>query len=440
MNSTYKIASITLAAIAATGLAITMPQMDASAQVFDENGKKTIKIGTLLTDSGAHQDRLKAMNIAMNDFNNVNEDYVLELVSYQINPNGEGSGPHADSRTGTQINKAFTEDNITYFVGPMGSTDTRSAKAQLEEVLMPANTDTDFVVISPASTDPRLRVDDNVFRMVIDDSQQSVVLADRMNSEGKMHVVMIGLNNSQNHNERDGWSEGLEIQFVNNFNNDVSYHFTLVRGLDSTNAAYDRLASDLDEAVSGLVSQHGADKVAVVAMVYAPDISKIIQAINGNTALDSVDDVQWYGPDGIAFRDEVTKDNHHVGRFLANVGFVASQYAGTTNEVREDVKSRLASTGVTSTSSIYLYSSYDAVRLLANAIAERDLGNDVKTVKQMLLELADDSVGTGALGDYGFNEQGDLDEPFVFRFGIVTLDQNGAPVWQVEMPEPKICR
>ena len=381
------------------------------------------------------------MNLAMSDFNSMNEDYTLELVNYQINPNGEGSGPHADSRTGTQLNKAFTEDNITYFVGPMGSTDTRSAKAQLEEVLMQANTNTDFVVISPASTDPRLRVDDNVFRMVIDDSQQSVVLADRMNSKGKTHVVMIGLNNSQNQNERDGWSEGLEVEFVNNFDNNVSYHFTLVRGLDSTDAAYDRIASDLDEAVSGLVSQHGAGKVAVVAMVYAPDISKIIQAINSNTALESADNVQWYGPDGIAFRNEVTRDSPDVGRFLAKVGFVASQYAGSTNEVRDDVKSRLINAGVTSSiSSIYLYSSYDAVRLLANAIAERDLGNDAKTIKHLLHELADGPVGTGALGDYGFNEQGDLDEPFAFRFGIVTLDQNGAPAWQVDMPEPKICR
>lgn len=396
----------------------------------EQSGEKTtIKIGTLLTGSETHQYRLKAMELARDDFNAKNDNYVLELVNYRINPNGEGSEPHHDSRTGAQIKNAFTKDNITYFVGPMGSTDTRSAKAQLE-ILIPANPNADFAVISPASTDPRLRIDDNVFRMVIDDSQQAVVLAGHLNIQNKTHVVMIGLNNSDHPSERDSWSEGIEIEFRKHFDGTIVEHFTLVRDINQ-NAVYDTLAQNLNTIVSRLANDHGADNVAIVAMVYADDTSQIVQAVNRDSSLANLGMVKWYGPDGVAFRSEVTADNPAVGTFLARVGFTASQYAGDSNPVKDDVMKRLLNNGVPSKAlgSIYIYSSYDATSILANAIAQRNSMDDAKTVKQLLHEIAAEP-NKGALGDYGFNDEGDLDEPFNFKLGTIALNYSDQkPQW-----------
>ena len=438
---------------AVSGLLLATPAITASAQVFDENGQKVIRIGTILsqTDPEAnhpHNDRFLAMMFAKDDFNAAQDDYRLELVDLRL---GGESDLHADSRAGLTIKEAFeSEPRITYFVGPMGSTDTTSAKAQLA-LLESNNTNQDFVVISPASTALSLRVDDSVFRMTIDDSQQGVVLADLLQSDGKTHVVMIGLNTHheiEHGPERDIWSNGLENAFIANFadKGTIAAHLTIAIYDSDENApapvVYDALASDLNREVSGLVGQHGADSVAVVMMAYSADLSHLVQAIQRNPSLGSLDDVNWYGPDGIASRDDlVGSDNLAVGGFLAGVNLAATQYAGGENPTRADVLSRLESGGVSSTGSIYLYSSYDAVGLLANAIAERDRGGNTETVKALLHRLADDpAIGTGALGDYSFNDNGDLDEPLAYKVWRIVLDSDSVPVWTDTAPSKKTCR
>jgi len=454
MVHTAKTLAATLAiAAAATGLLLGVPLADTSAQVFDESGQKIIRIGTILsqTDPGAnhpHNDRFLAMTFARDDFNAAQRDYRLELVDLRLT--GE-SDFHADNRTGAKIKEAFESQGITYFVGPMGSTDTTSAKAQLA-LLEPANPSQDFVVISPASTALSLRSVDSVFRMTIDDSRQAVVLADLLQSDGKTHAVMIGLNTHHeiDHGpERDIWSKGLEDAFTTSFagKGTIAAHLTIAV-YDSAEdapapAVYDVLASDLNREVSELVDQHGADSVAVVMMAYSADLSHLVEAIQRNPSLGSLDDVNWYGPDGIASRDDlVGRDNLAVGSFLAGVQLKATQYAGEANPTRADVLSRLQNGGVSSTGSIYLYSSYDAVGLLANAIAERDRDGNTEPIKDLLHRLADDpTIGTGALGDYSFNVNGDLDEPLSYKVWRIVLQSNFVPAWTDAAPPARmVCR
>ena len=118
---------------AVSGLLLAAPAITTSAQVFDENNEKIIRIGTILsqTDPGSHNphdDRFKAMELARDDFNAAQDTYRLELMDLRVS--GE-SDSHADSRSGAKLMEAFENYGITYFVGPMGSTDTTSTKAQL---------------------------------------------------------------------------------------------------------------------------------------------------------------------------------------------------------------------------------------------------------------------------------------------------------------------
>ena len=435
---------------AVSGLLLAAPAITTSAQVFDENNEKIIRIGTILsqTDPGSHNphdDRFKAMELARDNFNAAQDTYRLELMDLRVT--GE-SDSHADSRSGAKLMEAFETYGITYFVGPMGSTDTTSTKAQLA-LLEPANPGSDFIVISPASTAPSLRADDSVFRMTIDDSRQAVEIANLLLASGKTHAVLIGLNS--HHTEADGtperdiWSVGLEDSFIASYasGGTIDFHLTIaIRDNDENEPegdVYDDFVSDLNQKVSGLIDDYGTDSVAVVVMGYSADLSHLVQAINRDASLDSLDDVAWYGPDGIATRTELT-NNVEVGRFLATVGLAATQYAGEDNEIKSDVESRLVSAGVASTSSIYLYSSYDAVLLLANAIAEREDNGQTQTVKELLHELADQPVvGEGALGDYSFGPNGDLDEPLSYKTWRIVLDSDSVPVWTDE-PVKKVCR
>ena len=424
---------------AVSGLLLAAPAITTSAQVFDENNEKIIRIGTILsaTDPGSHNphdDRFKAMELARDDFNAAQDTYRLELMDLRVS--GE-SDSHAHSRAGAKLMEAFENYSITYFVGPMGSTDTTSTKAQLA-LLEPANPGSDFIVISPASTALSLRADDSVFRMTIDDSVQAVEISNLLRADGKTHAVLIGLNS--HHTEPDGtperdiWSVGLEESFTANYarQGTIDYHLTIaIRDNDENEPGrdtYDSFASDLNDKVSGLIDDYGADSVAVVMMGYSADISHLVQAINRDASLDSLGDVAWYGPDGIATRSELT-NNVEVGRFLAKVGLAATQYAGEDNELKSDVESRLVSAGVASTSSIYLYSSYDAVSLLAHVIAEREDNGQTQTVKELLHELADGPVGVGTLGDYSFGPNGDLDEPLSYKTWRIVLDSDSVPVW-----------
>lgn len=434
---------------AVSGLLLAAPAVTTSAQVFDENNQKVIKIGTLLTDSNAHQYRLQSMNIAVEDFNEAQSDYTLELVNLKINDAKYGvSGAEKSSRSGNAFADGFENYGITYYVGPMGSTDTTSVKARLAEI-EPANTDEDFAVISPASTSPKLRDGtDSIFRMAPDDRLQAVRLANLLQDEGKEHVVLIALNVLHG-SERDVWSGGLEEVFTENFGADkipntvsMEIHHNATHRPDAEE--YAGWANELDAAVSGLVRQNGADSVAVLILAYADDLRSLVDVATTDASLaQRLGMVKWYGPDGIATHGEAYEGtNAEVGRFLSSVEFTATQFSGEETAERAQLRAQLLERGVPQDdiSNIYLYTSYDAMTLMANAIAERDTGNNAETVKTLLYELAHGPSGVGVLGDYGFNEVGDLNQPLAYKLWTVVLGSNGEPTWVAVAETSKICR
>ncbi|MCG8529179.1 MAG: hypothetical protein MI749_00785, partial [Desulfovibrionales bacterium] len=301
----------------------------------------------------------------------------------------------------------------------MGSTDTTSVQARLAEI-GPANPDEDFAVSAPASTSPKLRNGtDSIFRMAPDDRLQAVRLANLLQAEGKEHVVLVALNVLHG-SERDAWSGGLEEVFTASFGADKIYgtvnmeiHHNATHRPDAEE--YAGWAGDLDAAVSGLVRQNGADSVAVLILAYADDLRGLVDAVTRDApTAQNLGMVKWYGPDGIATHGEAYEGtNAEVGRFLSSVEFTATQFAGEETAERALLRDQLLERGVPQDdiSNIYLYSSYDSMTLMANAIAERDRGGNAKTVKTLLYELARGPSGVGVLGDYDFNEVGDLNRP-----------------------------
>lgn len=443
------LAAILVVAAVSGLLLLATPAITTSAQVFDEDNQKVIKIGTLVTDSSAHQYRLQSMNIAVEDFNGAQSDYTLELVNLQINDPKYGvSGPENSSRSGNAFADGFANHGITYYVGPMGSTDTTSVKARLAEI-EPANRDKDFAVISPASTAPSLRDGtDSIFRMAVADSLQAVRLANLLQAEGREHVVLVALNVLHG-SERDVWSGGLEEAFTASFGaSKISDTVSMEIFHNATHRPdadeYAEWAGDLNAAVSGLVDQHGADSVAVMVMAYADDLRGLVDAVTKDASLaQSLGMVKWYGPDGIATHGEAYEGtNAEIGRFLSSVKFTATQFAGEETAAGAQLRAQLLERGVPQDdiSNIYLYSSYDAMTLMANAIAERDRGGNTKTVKMLIYEVARGPSGVGVLGDYDFDEVGDINQPLSYKLWTVVLDSNGEPGWVDVAETYKICR
>ncbi len=443
------LAAILVVAAVSGLLLLATPAITTSAQVFDENNQKVIKIGTLVTDSSAHQYRLQSMNIAVEDFNGAQSDYTLELVNLTINDPKYGvSGPEKSSRSGNAFADGFENYDITYYVGPMGSTDTTSVQARLAEI-EPANPDKDFAVISPASTAPSLRDGtDSVFRMAVADSLQAVRLANLLQAEGKEHVVLVALNVLHG-SERDVWSGGLEEAFTESFGADKIFDTVSMEIFHNATHRpdadeYAEWAGDLDTAVSGLVEQNGADSVAVMVMAYADDLRSLVDAVTRDESFArNLGMVKWYGPDGIATHGEAYEGtNAEVGRFLNTVKFTATQFAGEETAAGAQLRAQLLERGVPQDdiSNIYLYSSYDAMTLMANAIAERDRGGNTKTVKTLIYEIARGPSGVGVLGDYDFDEVGDINQPLSYKLWTVVLDSNGEPGWVDVAETYKICR
>ncbi|MDE0525987.1 MAG: hypothetical protein OXI27_05245 [Thaumarchaeota archaeon] len=430
-------------------LLLATPAITTSAQVFDENNQKVIKIGTLVTDSSAHQYRLQSMNIAVEDFNGAQSDYTLELVNLMINDPKYGAlGPEKSARSGSAFAYGFENYGITYYVGPMGSTDTASVKARLAEI-EPENPTEDFAVISPASTSPALRDGtDSVFRMAVADSLQAVRLANLLQAEGKEHVVLVALNVLHG-SERDVWSGGLEEAFTESFGADKIYDTVSMEiNHNATHRPdadeYAGWADELNRAVSGLVEQNGADSVAVMVMSYAKDLRSLVDEVTKDASLaQNLGMVKWYGPDGIATHGEAYEGaNAEVGRFLSSVEFTATQFAGEETAAGAQLRAQLLEGGVPrdDISNIYIYTSYDAMTLMANAIAERDRGGNTKTVKTLIYEIARGPSGVGVLGDYDFDEAGDINRPLSYKLWTVVLDSDGEPGWVDVAETYKICR
>jgi len=76
-------------------------------------------------------------------------------------------------------------EGFKYFIGPLASSSAEAAKAYTD-------TTNDLVLLSPSSTAASLAIEgDSLFRLVPSDDAQVPIIMDRIQSQGKEHVVLI---------------------------------------------------------------------------------------------------------------------------------------------------------------------------------------------------------------------------------------------------------
>ncbi|MDE0091520.1 MAG: ABC transporter substrate-binding protein [Thaumarchaeota archaeon] len=321
-------------------------------------------------------------------------------------------------------------EGFKYFIGPLASSSAEAAKAYTD-------TTNDLVLLSPSSTAASLAIEgDSLFRLVPSDDAQVPIIMDRIQSQGKEHVVLIYRD--------DTWGVGLHDIITRDYAGAVAH--TILLSPDGSNAA--AVATEAATQVDRLVSSHGADKVAVLLLSFDTDTVALVQNIISNAALAStLDDVKWYGGDGTAEQRELV-DDRDVAAFLSSVDFVSSKFEVVPNPVNLKIGAQAFGDDAT-----YGDNLYDAVFLLADTVIinDEELAEGVSgsTVRSLVLDVAaglrdhdhrhsERTVGDGALGAYELNAAGDMSSPLTFELFEIFENSNGSFEWRII--KANVCR
>ena len=307
-------------------------------------------------------------------------------------------------------------DGFKYFVGPLASSSTEHAKTYVD-------TTSDIVLLSPSSTAASLAIaDDGIFRLVPSDNRQASILMDHIQSQGRDHVVIIF--------RGDIWGTELNQVISDNYAESVALAIRLEP--DGSNAH--TVAADAAAKVRELVSAQGAANVAVLLLAFDNDSVELVDVIASDANLaDSFENVRWYGADGTTEQSELV-DNTRVAEFLQSVNFASSKFEAAPNSINLIIEAQSFNDDAS-----YADSLYDAVFLLADTVIVNDMQletNPNSTVRSLILDVASGvhthdyhdpqrTIGAGALGDYEFNQYGDLSAPLTYVFYGITQTSEG---------------
>ena len=384
-------------------------QVNPSGAWIDTGATKSTPVvdigGIVILESDKFDDspRLAAMRLAVDDYNRAAEDggpLYLNLVPVQTS-----LSPNAATATSPNALDAVTSasgDGIRYYVGP-------STSGNSQRVLEYANAN-DLTLVSPSSTAPSLATpNDALFRLVPNDSQQGVVIADiihnqqgailarLINEGGTEHVIIVVRD--------DVWGQGLNASTAQRLDvHDIDIT-TIVH--EEEDADWSDVASDLGDAISALNASAPDDPVAVLHIGFPGDF---VDLANQSAAYPLIRTVPWYGTDGVAGASHVVSSAQAAG-FADAVNLTATKFDVVSNEKYDAVRDALAAQGV-QVRTTYEYSAYDSVFVLGRAIEAALANNASYTPSDVRAAVrAAASEYSGALGDIELNAAGDLRTP-----------------------------
>ena len=366
-----------------------------------------VDIGALaVLESDAFDDsaRLAAMRLAVGDFNRANE--AGGAVYLNLVPLNVSLSPGAATATSPSALDAVTAaaaGGTRYYVGP-------STSGNSGRVLGFAN-DNDLTLISPSSTAPSLAGrGDALFRLVPNDSQQGVVLANIIHNQ--QGAILAGLINQSGH-ERvvtvvrdDTWGQGLNASTAARLG---------LHGIDVTtivhpesDARWSEVAARINSTIFGLRAAQPGDPIAVLMIGFPGDFLSLAAQSARYPAMASV---PWYGTDGIAGTRQVV-ENATARSFADAVNLTATKFDVDAGEKTAAIDAALEAAGVR-TRTVYEYSAYDSVfvmgRAVEAALSAKGGSYGPLDVRSSVRAAAADY--TGALGDVELNAAGDLRTP-----------------------------
>jgi len=258
-----------------------------------------------------------------------------------------------------------------------------------------------MLLVSCCSSAPALAIpNDNVYRLVPDDTNQGTALAKLIQHEGIQVIVPVW--------RGDTWGDGISAATTGSF---VERGGIIDDGVryNPESPEFSASTSLLAEKVQGYVDEYGADKVAVLFLGFV----EILQFTQSASQHEVLDDVRWFGP-GANTKEYKLIDDPIGLEFSTSVQFTTVHVAATKNPIYERVQAHLTEK-LGRTPSTFVHPSYDVVWIIGLSILETQ-STDVSKIKSVISDVAGHYYG--ATGSTILNEAGDLAQANYEVWGI----------------------
>ena len=273
--------------------------------------------------------------------------------------------------------------NIHVIVGPQSSAELRNIKGYADN--------NGLIIFSPSSTSTSLAIpNDNIFRLVTDNSKQSPVLSKLFSDRGMKVIIPIY--------RGDAWGDSLYHETKLSLENNNNIFDDGVRYNPET-PDFSPTISLLNEKVSMYLETYDSKEIGVLSISFAESLL-IMQSAS---QYDVLDDVKWFGSDGITGDIRLVEDKMGL-EFAEKTNFTSVETSFSDNQIYKSVKNRI-NDSLGRTPNAYAFSTYDIVWLLGLAIEESN-SSDIGEIKSTLVSITENYQG--AIGSTKLNEAGDL--------------------------------
>lgn len=340
----------------------------------------------------------------------------LEVSSKDVNDYFSGLGSEtsvevivkdteSDPEKALEQLKELDEMGIKIVIGPQASNE---AEAVLEYA-----TENGMILLSTASTAPALAIpEDNLFRLVPDDTKQGLGIATLMKEEGISVVIPMYRN--------DIWGNGLYDEAKISFE---TLGGTVLEGVtyEINNEDLSTEVESLNEKVTSATSEYGEESVAVLLCSHG-EAADIFALAQDQSALSTVN---WYGSDGVALNNEII-NNDDAASFAVATNLMAPIYGSDGKNVKyQEIGSRIEDK-IGRLPDTYAYATYDALWILTFVDLDSN-PDDEESVKLAMDTLAE--LHYGVTGWAKLDEDGDREH---WNYDIWTVtEEDGSYQWEL---------
>lgn len=365
--------------------------------IYDE-----IRIGALIPFTGTYGQQgpevLKALEFAVEDVNKELE---------QLDSIKRIKLVYDDTQTDGAVTKilmrSYINQGIRIIIGPMTS-------GELLEVEDEIN-NSSSMLISPSSTTTVLSDGiDNIFRLVPDDTEMAVAIAEAAiyNDIDNLAIIF----------REDAWGTALS--------GGIDDEFVIRGGTISSTASYysyrESLYRECTEQVStdlqNLFSQQSGLKVAVQLSSF-DEGADILKIASEDSLLEAI---MWFGSDGIA-RNSYLLEVPEAVAFARMTNFAAPVYQIVDTSEADELKSRLE-TALGTSPGTYTLISYDALRAAANVLLDLDTNEGTEVLRTRLFNELNGY--SGITGSISLSQAGDRTGG---QYDFWKLNDSGTPEW-----------
>ncbi len=366
-----------------------------------EPSAREISIGALIPLSGSFGQQgttiLEALELAVEDANSslssqgINTKIVLKYDDTQTEPD-----------MAVELLESYLNQGIRIIVGPLTSMELLSCKDLINS--------SDAVIISPSSTSLELSAaDDNIFRIVPDDSEMAEAIAELARLKGINYLSMI--------HRDDVWGNGLTASIKSRFESKGGTVLKTSSYWSFRQSLYAEAMDSISTVLKDVMEVNDSSTIGLQISCFDEGADILAMALTDSV----LNKITWFGSDGIATNSYLLTDTNAVS-CARKTNFCAPVYGIEETTEYLNFKSRLGS----STAGIYAYLSYDAMRVAAEIIANSEETESISGLKIRVFNTLNGYEGV--CGTVELNSNGDRAKGL---FNFWSLNDAGTPAWEV---------